>query len=762
MSDSDRFGDNLKVWQGESPHQDELDIMRRQIGRAEEGTLAPEKFKAYRLTRGTYGQRQAGVQMIRVRIPNGILNSDQLLAFAEIAENHGHGIAHVTTRQDVQYHHIPLDEVPRVLEILAGAGLHTREACGNSVRNITCCPYSGVCPGEPFPVTLYAQAVARFLLRHPAAQLMGRKFKIAFSGCDDDCASGAIHDIGAIAQVRRHGNQEERGFRMLVGGGLGATPYIAEVLDEFLPAEELLSSCDAIVRLFANHGERRVRARARLKFLVARLGITEFQRLYHEERERIRDANGASHIIEDYLTPEEQRDLAVSREKLTVRVEEVEELRAGPDYGVASGFNDWVRRNTRHEKRGNYRSVTVALPLGDIDGTGLRCLARILDRFGSGEMRTTIRQNLVIHSVKEDDLKDAHAALQAAGLADPVAGTATDIVSCPGTDTCGIGITSSRGLAVAIEKELGNSGIPAALLSGISINLSGCPNGCSQHHVAGIGLHGVARKVNGVPAPYYQLHLGGEIRSENSLAAKGTIRIPASHTPQAIRILIERYLEERTRHEPLPHWLRQLDLKRVEEWLGDLLEPESLNPELSAFVDWNRTEPFSTAAIGQGECAGAGVDLGPDLFEDSAAGLREARFYVQHGQWVDALAEARRALIAAGRITLEQGAGKRCSTDWEVICEFRARLIDRGHASDGWNDLLAEGDELLCDKDVPADRLESWLGGIDRFLEEARKLQKNLQVAKNVPGAPGLPGLFPRALAGRSVGSSRSLRKRDS
>ena len=438
----------------------ELETLERQIELFRAGAIPPEKFKEYRLSNGIYGQKQEGVHMIRVKIPNGVLGADQLDALAEVAETHGHGIAHITTRQDIQYHFIPLEDVPAVLRILAQAGLHSREACGNSVRNVTSCPFSGICRDEPFPVLPYAQAAARFLLRHSAVQSLGRKFKIAFSGCASDCAAGAIHDIGAIAATKTDPQGRRlRGFRIIVGGGLGTVPFLAQTLVDFLPAEQILWLCEAIVRMFSAHGNRRNRSRARLKFVVDRWGIEEFRARFHETFDALAPRDRDDLQVSDYLYPEELAALA--------EPEETPQLSGNgdpagatpwqpeqPDTQSLGEYGEWLVRNTRSQKLRGLRSVTINFVLGDMRPGDLRSLARSMRETGTQEARLTIEQNLVLQNVPEPKLPDLFERLRQRDLARAAGSTALDILSCPGADTCNLGITTSKGLAEEIGIEL--------------------------------------------------------------------------------------------------------------------------------------------------------------------------------------------------------------------------------------------------------------------------------------------------------------------
>lgn len=722
------------------PWEREIDVISAQIARFRSGDLPTEKFREFRLIHGIYGQRQPDVHMLRVKLPNGVLNADQLDALAEVAEHHGHGIAHLTTRQDVQYHHIPLEEFPALLSRLLPVGIGSREACGNSVRNVCSCPRSGVCRTEPFPVLPYAEAVSRFLLRHPSAQLLARKFKIAFSGCPSDCAAGAIHDLGAIAVLRAGPHGLERGFRILVGGGTGSVPYVAQQLTDFLPAAEILRATEAIVRLFNLHGNRRNRARARSKFLVATIGIEAYRALFLEAFAAIESEGRADLDVATYLEAEE---VALLGETWPAPAERPLPMTPPGPNGAANAarYPAWIRFNTEDERHPGRRTVQVPLPLGDARPGDLRAIARIARELGNVEVRVSKEQNLLLRGVDTERLPWAFNELEALGLAAPIAGTAMDIVTCPGADTCNLGITTSKGLGLALREEIESSALPVEELAGVTIKISGCPNGCSQHHIANIGLHGVARKVGGKQAPHYQMHLGGRIDEKGSLIAKGSVKIPAKNAPQILRRMLEIYLERRTPGEDLPEFLQRIETTEVEAWLGPLLTipPPAEAPD--KFLDWGDTREFSTANIGVGECAGAGVDASLDPFDEVLEHLKQVRVFWDRGVAIDALTELNRAVFATARVVLQVGLSKQTSTDWESLCEFRARLIDRGHTSEALNQLRARLDPLLARKPVLADAVIALLPEAEAFLAEARALAAALAVWKADPDRAPLPGL---------------------
>ena len=744
MSDGATNGVNGKAADPpkQGPWAPEVDVIAEQIALFQSGALPPEKFREFRLIHGMYGQRQPDVHMLRVKIPNGVVDATKLEALAEVAEHHGNGIAHLTTRQDVQYHHIPLAEFPALFTRLAPSGLGAREACGNSVRNVTSCPRSGVCREEPFAILPYAEAVSRFLLRHPSAQLLARKFKIAVSGCPSDCAAGVIHDIGAIATLRAGGNGLERGFRLLVGGGTGSVPYLAQELTDFLPAADLLRAAEAIVRIFSLHGNRRNRARARSKFVVASLGIERYRELYNEAFAAIAPREDLD--VAYWLEPAEAALLGEEWPAPAARPWP-QEIPIPLDRANDQSYTRWLARNVLSERAPDRRSVLVSFPIGDAKPEELRRIAALLRELGDLDARVTKEQNLLLRSVPVSALQKLYDALAPLGLTRPVADTLLDVLTCPGADTCNLGITTSKGLGRALEEEFQRAALPIEELRGTSIKISGCPNGCSQHHVATIGLHGVARKVGGKQAPHYQMHLGGRIDGKGALVAKGSVKIPAKNAPRIIVRLVERYIAERNAGEDLPEFLQRVETSAVEAWLGPLLTlpPPSEAPE--DFLDWGDTREFSTANLGVGECAGAGMDQGVDPFGETLLHLEQVEVFRRHGVWVDALAELNRAVLSVARLTLEKGLGKATQSDWETLCEFRGRLIDRGHTGESLNELRAAIEPLLAKKPVRPEPLPALIEQTTRFLAEARALTLALEAWRADPERSPLPGLLPHS-----------------
>ena len=560
----------------------------------ERGEITPEAFKTFRLTRGIYGQRQDDVQMIRVKIPQGILNGAQLRALAAVARRHSRGFGHVTTRQNVQFHFVKMAQVPEAMEAMEQAGLTTREACGNTVRNVTSCAMAGVCPTEPFDVTPYGEAVTRFFLRNPICQALPRKFKIAFSGCPTDCSMGAMHDIGIVARTRDLDGRREIGFKVLIGGGLSVSPQNAWVLHEFLPPERLLPVCEAVVRVFDRTGNRKNKAMARMKYAIRKLGWEAFKAEIEKEAAGLppeRDPE-AGRYVEDGRPP--RPGVALD---LHARV-------------VAAGggaFRAWAAANARPQRQPGYSMAFVTLSRGDVTAAQMEAIASLVEAFGNGTARTTQDQNLLVRWVRSEDLPALHSRLVAIGLGEGEAGRLLDPTSCPGAESCKIAVTGSRELALAVKqtlaKEAGNGGADlVAAASDLRIKISGCPNSCGQHHVAGIGFHGAAKNVGGKLVPAYQMFLGGSVDGDGAHFGARSVKIPARRVPEAIRRLLALFRDERRDDETALAFFKRADPQKVGEALADLTTFSEADLEPEDYSDLGSEEPFHVS-VTEGECA---------------------------------------------------------------------------------------------------------------------------------------------------------------
>ncbi|MGD0964426.1 MAG: nitrite/sulfite reductase [Candidatus Acidiferrales bacterium] len=667
----------------------EVDIFESEIALRKQGKLDERVFAETRLRRGTYGQRYDNGQrhdgtkvqqiaypsgeltkgpvtmwdapgMQRIKIPGGGMNAQQLEAMAELAEEYSDGIGHVTTRQDFQLHYIHIEDTPALMRRLAAVGITTREACGNSVRNVTACPYAGVCSDEVFDVTPYSRALAKFLLGHPDCQNFGRKFKPAFSGCAQHaCGLTNLHDLGFIATIRVADGKERRGFAIYVGGGLGAVPYQAKLFDSFVPVEEMLPLTQAVARVYARLGEKKNRNRARIKFLVHDLGIEKFKELVLEERKILpHDPRWT-----DFLAAAEQFEEAP--------------LKTPGEWPAAlsEAFLKWRKTNTRPQKQKGYAVVTIALPLGDITANQLRSLADIVRRFTKETVRTTVEQNFVIRWVSQSDLPELYKSLAAVSLAAPGAGTIVDIVTCPGTDTCKLGISSSRGLAAELRKEMAETGAQFdQAVASLHIKISGCYNSCGQHHVADLGFYGVSRKVAGYAVPHFQVVLGGEWEHNGGSYGLPVAAVPSKNIPKVVTRLTEGYLAGRTVGETFKDFVKRTGKVEMKNMLADLTKPPT--SDRSFLSDWGDPREYSLSDHGVGECAGEVVT--PIDFELTAAEREvfEAQIAFESGQIEKAGKTAYGAMLHAAKALVKMSKPDISEDADQIVSEFRTRYYD--------------------------------------------------------------------------------------
>ena len=587
----------------------DVDLFVETLGRFERGELGPDAWRAFRLVHGVYGQRQDEVQMVRVKIPQGAVSAAQLDALADVAASYSRGFLHVTTRQNVQYHFVQLRDSEAALRRLSDAGLTTREACGNTVRNVTTCAFAGVAAGEPFDVTPYARALTRHLLRHPLSSTLPRKFKIAFEGCADDHGVTSINDLGFRA-VEKDG---VRGFRVTAGGGTGTLPVAGRLLFDFLPAEDLLAAAEAVLGVFHRLGDREHKERSRMKFLIREMGFPAFRDEVLAALAAARKAAGETGLelgFDPDRPPEEAPPSFQRPAPPTIADAEraSEAALRGPGLlpalpSHASPDFSSLASNVRPQRQPGFSSVLVTLPLGDVTAPQLRLLAQVALAYGDGTVRLTHDQNLLLRWIGTERAAHVQGRLSAAGLGVSGAGSITDVTSCPGAESCRLAVTHSRGLGRLLHDFLEGRPDLAALAPDLKLKVSGCPNGCGHHHLAGIGFQGSARQLEGRAVPQYFVMTGGEVTREETFFARTVARVPVRRVPEAIRRLLELYGGERLPGESAPAFFRRIGAARQKELLLDLerLLPADAAPE--DFVDPGQEGDAFTVETKSGECA---------------------------------------------------------------------------------------------------------------------------------------------------------------
>ncbi|HJT22136.1 MAG TPA: sulfurtransferase TusA family protein [Nitrospira sp.] len=658
---------------------EEIETFEHEAGRMLSGEIVSDLFKPFRLQYGIYGQRQAGVQMVRIKIPFGGLTANQLRRIGELAERYATGVGHVTTRQDIQLHFVELKNVPTIMRGLAEVGLTTREACANTVRNVTGCHLAGVCRGEVFDITPYAKTVAYHLLRNPLNQSLPRKFKIAFSGCQRDCALTPIHDIGLLAAKKEDGTI---GFRMVAGGGLGSAPRIAQVLREFTPMDELIPSIEAVIKVFDTLGNRKNRNKARMKFVIEKLGFAEFKRRWEEAYGAMGYARPSQEPVKLLRHEDEPTPLIMPTRNGSSGngTEESGRLNGHQE----TPFEMWKRTNVVRQKQEGYVAAVVKLFMGDLTSEQMWFVAGLAERYSNGNIRTTINQNMIVRWIPESKIADLYEELAAHGLSDPGAELVEDIIACPGTDTCGLGITSSKGLARALAEVFPAGRVPDDL-SDVSVKISGCHNSCAQHHIATIGLHGVGKRFGQHTAPFYELHLGGTVNGTAKIGQM-TVKLPAKAVPAAITHLIDVYRRDRKIGEKLPSFIDRVG-KNV---LKDELIPYTIAPSFADdptfYYDWEGEEEFVLEDLGPGECAGGALEMIENGILEADQELYQAKLLLDKHQYAVSVNKSYRAVLAAAKALLVTE-GVEPSTDADTFLEFENRIARKGTVPSAYREL---------------------------------------------------------------------------
>ena len=562
------------------------------------GRIPEDVFRVFRLNNGIYGQRQGGTsQMVRVKVPYGAMTAEQLDLLGSVVESHSRGWGHITTRQNIQFHFVELSDISEVMWQLASVGLTTREACGDTVRNVQGCHLAGACPFEVLDISPWAEAAYRHFVRNPLAQRLPRKFKINFSGCDTDCGQAMFNDAGVIATTRTFDDGSvEQGFRVYIAGGLGTTPFPALALEDFTSREDLLPTLEAVLRVFEQTGNRDNKLRARMKWVVDQLGIDEVRRRVFAARKLLPASatwpGGIPEVVAELGDAPAGVAAGVTPTPMGHGVHVT--------LGAKSPYDRWVEANVVRGAANGTVSAYAWCKLGDITGDQFRATAAIVREFDA-DVRVTNRQNFVIRDLTEDQLPALYDRLVAADMAQPGAELVRDVVACPGADTCNLAVTQSRGLAGAIGDALEEAGL--AEVGGVRINISGCTNSCGQHHAADIGFFGAERRAHGQSAPGYQMLLGGYVGQEQIHFGQKALRLPAKNAPEAAVRVVRRFTGERQAGETFHSWLeRSGGPKGVAAGLKDLDVFPTPEDGPGYYVDYDETGPYA-AEIGASECA---------------------------------------------------------------------------------------------------------------------------------------------------------------
>ena len=621
-----------------------------------------EKFRSVRLARGVYGQRQQGVQMIRIKLPYGKITTRQLEHIANLSDEYASSTLHATTRQDIQIHYVSLDRTPELWAKLEKEKITLREACGNTVRNVTGSAKAGIDPREPFDVTPYAHATFEYFLRNPICQEMGRKFKISFSSSDEDSAFSFIHDVGFIAKVKQVNGKEVRGFKVLVGGGLGAQPMLAQVAYEFLEEDQIIPFTESILRVFDRYGERARRQKARMKFLMADIGLQGLLDLAKAEYPALK-----------------HKTFKIDTNSVTQPDPQPE----GKVYGEAkidseARYQLWLQTNVFEQKQKGFYSIGLKTQLGNMSSDTARALAEVVREHAADELRITVTQGYLLKFVREEALRSLYVALDKLGLANPGFESIADVAACPGTDTCNLGISSSYGIAVELEKVITEEYPELVKNHDISIKISGCPNSCGQHGIAGIGFHGSSQKKDGLVLPSLQVLLGGGIDADgNGRIANKVIKIPSKRGPEALRVLLNDYDENGQDGE----YYKDYFARQGERYFYTLLKPLTTLDDLVStdFVDWGEEQNFKVETA-VGECAGVIIDLVATLLYDSEEKMQWSGEAFDEGRWSDSIYHSYNVFVTSAKALLLSEDVKN-NTQIAIIRDFDRLFVQTGQFS---------------------------------------------------------------------------------
>jgi sulfite reductase (ferredoxin) len=629
--------------------QKEIIDLERKIKLYRDGSIDEEKFRSLRLTRGVYGQRQLGVQMVRIKLPFGRLTTKQLLRIADISDEYSTGNLHLTTRQDIQIHFVSLDKTPELWAKLAEDDITLREACGNTVRNVTASSIAGIDPKELFDVSPYAYETFRYFIRNPICQEMGRKFKIAFSSSEEDTNYTFIHDVGLIPRIKYEDGKEIRGFKVVIGGGLGSQPFHAQLAYEFLLEDSVIPFMEGIVRVFDRHGERTNRNRARLKFLINKIGFDEFIKLVDEEHSALKSK---TYRVDRNVLPE----------PVLPEYPEIQELKIDD-----KEYNTWLKTNVFEQKQKGFYGIRIKVLLGNLTTDTARKLAHLVKSYAADDIRITINQGFILRYIKKEALPLFYTELKKLGFADPGFDSTIDITACPGTDTCNLGISDSTSISEELERVMKEEYPDLIFNNDIKIKISGCMNSCGQHGLANIGFHGSSIKNNGRVLPALQLLLGGgNLGNGEGRFSERVIKLPSKRVPDALRILLNDYEKNSLEGEYFNNYYDRLGKNYFQQLLRPLTNLSTIGE--GDYIDWGDKEEFKTH-VGVGECAGVIIDLVATLLYEAEEKLGWATDSFDNQTFADSIYHSYSVFVNAAKALLLLK-DVNCNTQHAIIINF--------------------------------------------------------------------------------------------
>ena len=632
----------------------EIIELEKKIRLFREGKADEDHFRSLRLARGIYGQRQPGVQMVRIKLPFGKVTSEQLLRICDVSQEYSTGRLHITTRQDIQIHHVSLDRTPELWAQLAKDDITLREACGNTVRNVTASPTAGIDPEEPFDVSPYAHATFQFFVRNPICQEMGRKFKISFSASDQDSALSYIHDLGFIAKMKNG----KRGFKVMLGGGLGSQPRHADELFEFLEDHKIIPFIEGVIRVFDRYGERSKRMKARMKYLIKDIGKDAFMDLVAEQQTALSKEN----VEFDFATFEVDPPL----QKVAIPQVRIEDQKH---------YDLWKSSNVFAQKQPGLFAIGIRVPLGDFHIPEARKLAYLIKKYAGNELRFTLRQDILLRHVKEELLPLFYTELQKLGMAESGYNKTVDITACPGTDTCNLGIASSTGIARVLEEVLKEEYPEFVHGRDITIKISGCMNACGQHNMAEIGFQGMSMRVGKTVAPALQVLLGGgTLGNGQGRFADKVVKIPSRRGPEALRLLLNDYKQHSESQESYISYYDRQGKIYFYELLKELSDTASLLEK--DLIDWGHDAPY-IKAVGVGECAGVVIDLIATLLFESEEKISNSKTALEQQAYADSIYHSYSSIVnTAKALLLSQDV--KTNTQAGIIAQFDEHFVETG------------------------------------------------------------------------------------